>query len=56
VVEVKDKDPNPDSKSDPKNIENIQIIVTNPTTIVMTTTIQPEEPVDPEEGEHLFHS
>jgi hypothetical protein len=22
----------------------------------MTTTIQPEEPTDPEEGEHLFHS
>jgi hypothetical protein len=22
----------------------------------MTTTIQPEELVDPEEGEHLFHS
>jgi hypothetical protein len=22
----------------------------------VTTTIQPEEPEDPEEGEHLFHS
>jgi hypothetical protein len=22
----------------------------------MTATIQPEEPTDPEEGEHLFHS
>jgi hypothetical protein len=28
----------------------------NPTAIVVTTTIQLEEPTDPEEGEHLFHS
>jgi hypothetical protein len=28
----------------------------DPTTIVATATIQPEEPTDPEEGEHLFHS
>jgi hypothetical protein len=27
-----------------------------PLLLVMTTTIQPEEPTDPEEGEHLFHS
>jgi hypothetical protein len=56
VVEVKDKEPNPDSESDPENIENKQIIDADPTATVATTTIQPEEPVDPEEGEHLFHS
>jgi hypothetical protein len=56
VVEVKDKEPNPDSESDPENIENRQIIDADPTATVTTTTIQPEEPVDPEEGEHLFHS
>jgi hypothetical protein len=33
-----------------------EIIDTDPTTIVTTTTIQPEEPIDPEEGEFLFHS
>jgi hypothetical protein len=56
VVEVKDKEPNPDSESDPENIENRQIIDADPTATVTTTTIQPEEPVDPEEGERLFHS
>jgi hypothetical protein len=53
--EVKDKEPNPDSEYDPKNIENRQIIDADPTATVMTETIQPEEPVDPEE-ECLFHS
>jgi hypothetical protein len=33
-----------------------QIIDADPTAIVVTTTIQPEEPTDPEEGECLFHS
>jgi hypothetical protein len=56
VAEIKDKEPNPDSKSDFENTGKGQIIDTNPTTIVATATIQPEEPTDPEEGEHLFHS
>jgi hypothetical protein len=56
VVEIKDKEPNPDSESDYENTGKRQIIDTDPTTIVVTTTIQPEEPTDPEEGEHLFHS
>jgi hypothetical protein len=56
VVKVKDKESNPDSESDLENIENRKIIDVDPTAIVTTTTIQPEEPVDPEEGEHLFHS
>jgi hypothetical protein len=56
VVEVKDTEPNPDSEFNPKNIENKQIIKADPTSIFMTTKIQPKEPVYPEEGEHLFHS
>jgi hypothetical protein len=56
VVEVKDTDPNPDSESDPENIETRQIIYADPTATLVTTTIQLEELVDPEEGEFLFHS
>ena len=32
------------------------MIDAEPTTTVVTATIQPEEPANPEEGEHLFHS
>jgi hypothetical protein len=39
-----------------KNTGKRQIIDADPTTIVATTTIQPEEPTDHKEGEHLFHS
>jgi hypothetical protein len=56
VVEIKDKESNPDLESDFENNGKGQIIDSDPTAIVMTTTIQPEEPTDPEEGEHLFHS
>jgi hypothetical protein len=56
VAEIKDKEPNPDSESDSENTGKRQIIDADPTAIVATTTIQPEEPTDPEEGEHLFHS
>jgi hypothetical protein len=56
VAEIKDKEPNPDSESDSENTSKGQIIDADPTAIVATTTIQPEEPTDPEEGEHLFHS
>jgi hypothetical protein len=56
VARIKDKEPNPDLESDSENTGKIQIINANPTTIFATTTIQPEEPTDPEEGEHLFHS
>jgi hypothetical protein len=51
VAEIKDKEPNPDSKSDYENTGKRQIIDADPTAIVMTATIQPEEPTDPEEGE-----
>jgi hypothetical protein len=56
VVKVKDNESNHDSKSDPENIENIQIIEADPFATVTTATIQPEELVDPEEEERLFHS
>jgi hypothetical protein len=56
VVEVIDKEPNPDSESGPEKIENRKIIDLDPTTTFTTTTIQPEEIVYPEEGERLFHS
>jgi hypothetical protein len=56
VADIKDKEPNHDSKSDSKNTSKILIIDADPTAIVATTTIQPEEPTNPEEGEHIFHS
>jgi hypothetical protein len=56
VAEIKDKESNPDSESDYENIGKRQIIDADPTAIVATTTIQLEEPTDPEEGECLFHS
>ena len=56
MVEIKEKELNPDSKSDSENTGKGQIINADPTTIVATTTIQLEEPTDPKEGEHLFHS
>jgi hypothetical protein len=56
VAKIKDKEPNPDSESDSENNGKGQIIDADPTAIVVTATIQPEEPTDPEDGEHLFHS
>jgi hypothetical protein len=56
VAKIKDKEPNLDSESDSENTGKRQIIDVGPTAIVATTTSQPKEPTDPEEGEHLFHS
>jgi hypothetical protein len=56
VAEIKDKESNPDSESDSENTGKGQIIDVDTTAIVATAAIQPEEPTDPEEGEHLFHS
>jgi hypothetical protein len=56
VAEIKDKEPNPDSESDYENTGKRLIINADPTVIVVTATIQLEEPTDLEEGEHLFHS
>ena len=55
MAEIKDKELNPDSESDYENTSKGQIIDAEPTTIFMTTIIQPEEPTDLEEGERLFH-
>jgi hypothetical protein len=56
VVDIKDRDMNPDLESDSKNIDRRQIIDVDPNAIFATTPIQPEEPTDPEVGERLFHS
>jgi hypothetical protein len=56
VAEVKDMKSNPNLEFDPENTENRQIIDADPTASFSTTTIQLEEPVDPKEGECLFHS
>jgi hypothetical protein len=56
VSEIKDKELNPDSESNSENTGKGQIIDADPTAIVATVAIQPEEPTDPKEGEHLFHS
>ena len=56
MAENKDKEMNPNSESDSENTGKGQIIDVDPTTIVVTTTIQQEEPIDLKEGEHLFHS
>jgi hypothetical protein len=56
LAEIKDKQPNPDTESDSKNNGKRQIIDADPTAILATATIQPEEPVDLEEGECVFHS
>jgi hypothetical protein len=56
VAEIKDKEPNPDSKFDSENTGKRQIIDVDPIAIVVTAAIQPEEPTDPEDGECLFHS
>ena len=54
MVEIKDKEPNPNSKSDSENTSKGQIIDADPTAMVVTATIQIEETTDPEEGECLF--
>jgi hypothetical protein len=47
VAEIKDKEPNPDSEFDFENTGKRQIINADPTVIVVTASIQPEEPTDP---------
>jgi hypothetical protein len=56
VAELKKTESNPNLDSDLDNNKRRLIIDVEPTTTVTTATIQPEEPVDPEEGDHLFHS
>jgi hypothetical protein len=56
VAKVKNIESNPDSEFDLENIENREIIDTNLTATVTTTTVYLEEPIDPEDGECLFNS
>jgi hypothetical protein len=56
VAEIKDKELKLDSETDSENTGKRKIIDEDPTSIVVTATIQPEEPTDPEEGEFIFHS
>ena len=56
MAKIKDKELNPDSESDSENNGKRQIIDADPSAIVATATIQPEEPKDLEERECLFHS
>jgi hypothetical protein len=51
VVEIKDKDRTLIQNLIHENTDRRQIIDADPTAIVVTATIQPEEPTDPEEGE-----
>ena len=46
----------PDSDSDSEMEKGKQIIDAEPSATVATTQIQPEDPEEMEEGEHLFHS
>jgi hypothetical protein len=50
VVELKEKEPNPDSNSNSENNKRKQIINVEPMVTITTTTIQPEETKDLEEG------
>jgi hypothetical protein len=56
VVEFKETKSIHESDSDSDNNKRRQVIDAEPTATIMTTTIQPEELEDPEEGELLFHS
>jgi hypothetical protein len=46
VGEIKDNEPNPYYESDSENTGKGQIIDVDPTAIVATATIQPEEPTE----------
>jgi hypothetical protein len=56
VDEIKEKYLNPYLKSDSENNRRRNIIDVDPTTTIATATNQLEQPENPEEGEHLFHS
>ena len=45
-----------DSDSDSEMDKGKQIINAEPSVVVATSQIQPEDPEESEEGEHLFHS
>jgi hypothetical protein len=56
MVEVKASESDVGSNSKSKPEKGRQIIDVEPSSIISTTKIQPGEPNELEEGEHLFHS
>jgi hypothetical protein len=56
VVEVKASKLDAGFESESELEKGRQIIDAEPSATVSTTKIQPSEPYEPEEGEHLFHS
>jgi hypothetical protein len=56
VVEVKAFESNVGSDYDSEPEKGRQIIETEPIATISTTKVQLDEPDEPEEGEHLFHS
>jgi hypothetical protein len=56
VDEVKAFESDVDSYFESKLEKGRQIIDVEPSATVATTKIQPSEPDEPKEGEHLFHS
>jgi hypothetical protein len=56
VAEVKASESDADSDSETEPERGRQIIDAEPSATIATTKLQPGEPDEPEEGEHLFHS
>jgi hypothetical protein len=56
VAELKEKESEPNLDFDSKHNKGKQIIDAQPTSTIVATTIQLEEPTELEEGECLFHS
>jgi hypothetical protein len=56
MFKIKEKESSPDSKSNSETNKRKHIIDVEPTSTIATKIIQPKEPKDLEEGEHLFHS
>jgi hypothetical protein len=56
VAEVKASESDAGSDSESKPERGRQIIDAEPSATIATTKLQPGEPDEPEEGEHLFHS
>ena len=52
MEKIKYMEPNPDLE----DTDSRHIIDADPTSTIVTATIQLEELADPKEGEHLFHS
>jgi hypothetical protein len=56
VAEVKASESNVDYDFEPETERGRQIIDIEPSATIATTKLQPGEPNEPEEGEHVFHS